>query len=213
MREKHEPVRNTHCNCSRSKHLQPAPQTLLRHSSPVLSLSQAVEDLYLNRPQSQIHQNSVPQTAHYLQQHHSTKSKKTATCAATSVHQKARAQGQGQAKVKAKESIYSVSTEQTATRAYATTTRYWPSQLLDHEQTAFPTQLLLVLGHGAVMARRDCWRDVQRIHRVRHVLLLLHSSGFGSGLSQRMDLQDRPCLPRRAEDVLPPQIQRGRNFI
>ena len=51
------------------------------------------------------------------------------------------------------------------------------------------------------------------IHRAHHVLSMLHFSGFGSGLSQRMDLEDRPCLPQRAEDVLPPQIQRGRNFI
>lgn len=122
IREEHEPVHSAHCNCSKSKHLQPAPQTLLRHSSPVSSLSQAVEDLYLNRQQSQIHQNSAPQTAHYLRQHHSKKSKKTATFAAPSAHQKTRAQEQG--KAKAKESIYSVSTEQTATRVYATKTRY-----------------------------------------------------------------------------------------
>ena len=121
MRENHEPVRNAHCNCSESTHLQPVPH-LLRHSSPVLSLSQAVEDLYLNRQQSQIHQNSAPQTAHYLLQHHSKKSKKTGTFAATSPQQKARAQGQG--KAKATESTYSVSTEQTATLFYATTTRY-----------------------------------------------------------------------------------------
>lgn len=118
MRENHEPVRNAHCNCSESTHLQPVPH-LLRHSSPVLSLSQAVEDLYLNRQQSQIHQNSALQTAHYLQQHHS---KQTATFAATSAHQKAKAQGQ--AKAKATESIYSVSTEKMATRVYAILMRY-----------------------------------------------------------------------------------------
>lgn len=208
--EKHEPVHNAHCNCSKSKHLQPAPQTLLRHSSPVsslsLPLSQAVGDPSLNQQQSQIHQNSVPQTAHYPQHH----SKKTATSAATSAHhQKAKAQG----KAKAKESVYSASTAQTATRVYAT--RYYQplSQLLDHEQTASPTQLLLVLGHGPVMARRNCGRrDVRMFHRVHHVLVLFHSLDFGFGLSQRMDLEDRPCLPRRAEDVLPPLIQRGRNF-